>query len=91
MRTFKQFKVGEIEYNLSFDYFSKPHPKSQYRCYLRIKGSDGRELIFRVYQFSPWNIFIPSYGARSYITLDIEGHKAQEIRRWILKFLINDY
>lgn len=91
MRTFKQFKVGDVEYTLSFDRFTSIHKNSYNKAYLRIVGG-GRE--FKV-EFPRkeirrswyYNISNPNY--RGFLSEINDLHKAQEIRRIAMLFLTN--
>lgn len=95
MKTFKVINVGDETYFLSFHYFEKPHPKTLYKHYLRITGGQGREFILTI-RFSyegnsySWEITTrnsaSSFMDRTVIRIG-EKHKAQEVRRQIMKFL----
>lgn len=85
MRTFKQFKVGDVEYTLSFDRFTSIHKNSDDRAYLRIVGNN-REISFEI----PRNEKIHHWGYRMYGFEPItDEHKAPEIRRIAMLFLTN--
>jgi hypothetical protein len=91
MRTFKQFKVGDVEYTLSFESFTSMHKDSWNRAYLRIVGGGrefkvafpNRELRRSWY----YNISNPNY--RGFLSEINDFRKSQEVRRLIMLFLTN--
>lgn len=90
MRTFKQFKVGDMNYKLSFDKFTDCNPDSGNRMYLRIDGVSGRHIIARVDPYKRWIVYKPSHlNGPVYHTEILENNKAQEVRRLIMLFLTN--
>jgi hypothetical protein len=90
MRTFKQFKVGEIEYELSYEAFTSVHKLSINRAYLRIVGKD-REFAVEI----PKDNMRYHWGWSGFIDKNIvfrqirDKNKAHEIRRLIMLFLTN--
>lgn len=84
MRTFKQFKVGEINYTLSFDRFTSMHEKSIFTAFLRIVGNEC-EFHLEVIDMYYWKV----YAKGRYVARIEDSNKAQEVRRLIMLFLIN--
>ena len=96
MIIFKQFTIGEIQYNLSLTTYANIDSMSPFRAYLRVCSDDNREFILRILKkrfkvSTYWQICLPKQEGRHKlkITSVDDEHKAQEARRQLLNFITN--
>lgn len=95
MRTFKQFKVGDVEYTLSFEAFTHVHKDSGKRAYLRIEKVEHGDsytgfyigISRRKHVSYEWSWTFKDYGYQ--VNSITDQNKAQECRRLIMLFLTN--